>query len=193
MNTSSYHRSGKASFIAGTVAAMALFPASAAGFHAARSGVHVLQESAGDPAAWPSFGAVVGLVQRHGATADLGRLCQAFGLQQSCLFKQVAVDANSDGREHHGFNVPANGTASPYVVIFHLRPLVGEFFVASAQGELVAARFRAKGIDYSPIVPDEARRAFESEVAFWRSHLDGLQKQLEGMARPAAPREGTEP
>ena len=179
--------------MAGMLAVIALWPWDAAAFHAGRSGVIVVQESAGDSAVWPPFDAVVALVQRHGVAANLGRLCQAFGLQQSCWFNQIAIDGTADGREHHGFNVPLQGTDIPYVLIFHLRPLVGEFFVASAQGEVVAARFRAKGIDYRPLAPDAALRAFESEVAFWRSHFGGLQEQLEGMARPAAPGDGTEP
>ena len=194
MRTASPHHGRTASCLAGMLAVMALCPSSAAAFHAARSGIVVQQESAGgDPEARPPFDAVVALVRRHGLPADLRRLCQALGLPQSCWFKQVAIDASVDGREHHGFNVPLQGTDTPYVLIFHLRPLVSEFFVASAQGELVAARFRAKGIDHTPLAPDEARRAFESEIAFWRSHFDGLQNNWKAWrVRPRHGR-GTEP
>lgn len=123
-------------------------------------------------------------------------MCKAFNVRQSDRrFRQIAVDTSQDGLDNHGFNVPVEATdVSDYVALFHLRPLIGEFFLASPEGEPRAAFYRAKGLDFTPIANDEARHTFESEVSFWRVDLIGLERRLlEGEQQRVVPQRGLEP
>jgi hypothetical protein len=94
-------------------------------------------------------------VLQHGWPTDLGRMCVAMklGLGSECKFKQISVSPSGPGAvDYYGFNVPfSNARSVPYVIIFHLGPLVGDFFVVSPQGKLKASFYRAKGIDYVEI------------------------------------------
>jgi hypothetical protein len=122
------------------------------------------------------------VVVRHGWPTDLGRMCVAMklGPEADCKFTQISVSPNEPGTiDNYGFNVPL-GSADPsrYVVIFHLGPLVGDFFVVSPQGKLKASFYRAKGIDYTEVPLADARRAFDASMVFWRTHLQALKNLI---------------
>jgi hypothetical protein len=119
---------------------------------------------------------------KHGWPTDLGRMCVAMklGSEPDCRFTQVSVSPSEPGTiDSYGFNVPLRSVGSaPYVVIFHLGPLVGDFFVVSPQGKLKASFYRAKGIDYTEVPVADARRAFDTSMAFWRSNLQQLKDMI---------------
>jgi hypothetical protein len=98
------------------------------------------------------------------------------GSEVDCKFTQVSVSPSEPGTvDSYGFNVPLRSVGpAPYVVMFHLGPLVGDFFVVSLQGKLKASFYRAKGIDYTEVPLSDARRAFDASVEFWRTHLQPL-------------------
>jgi hypothetical protein len=118
------------------------------------------------------------IVVRHGWATDLGHMCVAMklGPEGDCKFTQISVSPSEPvTTDSYGFNVLLR-KAGPvtYVVIFHLGPLVGDFFVVSSQGELKASFYRAKGIDYTEVPISDARRAFDASMVFWRKHLQPL-------------------
>jgi hypothetical protein len=118
------------------------------------------------------------IVTREGWPTDMGRMCVAMKLspEADCNFTQVSVNPSEPGTvDSYGFNVPLRSGGPPtYVVIFHLGPLVGDFFLVSPQGQLKASFYRAKGIDYTEVPLADARRAFDASVEFWRTHLQSL-------------------
>lgn len=186
MSMTAHRHYRTASCITTVIALTAVLPDSTLAFHDASSGIQSPQAQTENSAEPVPFAEVIAFARRQGMSADLGRLCRAFGLERSpsgCRFKQIAIDAYSGG-EHHGFNVPLQNTETHYVVIFRLRPLIGEFFVVSAQGELLSAGFRAKGVDYSVISNAEARSAFEAEVSFWQRSVAALENQLKVAPTP---------
>jgi hypothetical protein len=122
------------------------------------------------------------IVVRHGWPTDLGRMCVAMKLapKTDCKFRQISVSANEPGTiDNYGFNVPLRkpGPAT-YVVIFHLGPLVGDFFVVSPQGKLKASFYRAKGVDYTEVPIADARRAFDASMVFWGNNLQPLKNLI---------------
>lgn len=127
---------------------------------------------------------IVELVKAKGWSANLGRLCQELSLEPlgaDCMFKQISVEEVQGRGDPRGFNVRAAADEVSYVLIFHLGPLVGEFFVVSSQGELLRAFIRTKGRDYEQVPNDVVHGEFLSNVAYWKSNLtrirDGLDSQ----------------
>jgi hypothetical protein len=110
-------------------------------------------------------------------------MCTKFELPRSgddCLFRQLSLqdqrEAPSDPR---GFNVPAVWNTGPhYVVIFHLRPLVGEFFIVSPDGILMRAYLRSKGTDYSLVPNEEVQQEFNKNSAYWTTNFSRLKKAI---------------
>lgn len=115
-------------------------------------------------------------VDLYGWKADMGRMCRAFELFPSanCTFKQIAVsDAPTGILDNHGFNIRIGNANGPTeLVIYHLTPWRGDFFVVSPTGELRASFKRAKGIDYTPVPLAEGRQAFARALAYWRANLE---------------------
>ena len=134
---------------------------------------------------------LVGIVREHGWPANMGRMCATFNLgsESNCNFKQMAVSEGSPGTvEDHGFNLPEISTGpDSYVVIFHLTPLVGNFFVVSPEGTLKASFYRAKGVDYTEIPNEDARRAFAVAGAFWKQNLPKLKDLIAAGGTPGQP------
>ena len=188
---------GTALWFTAALAGTVLVPVNADAFHVANRRVPARAQPVDAPDMLVAFAAVIAFVERHGWPADLGRMCERFDLLQSrseCRFKQIAIDTTQDGLDNHGFNVPfKSGGAVGYVVMFHLRPLVGEFFAVSSDGDLIAALYRAKGTDYTSISNEEVRQAFASEVSFWRTNLTDLKRYFEGAQQSVAPRKGIRP
>jgi hypothetical protein len=132
-----------------------------------------------------TFSDVVQYVQQQGWRVNLGNMCIKFELPRSgddCLFRQFSLqdqrEADSDPR---GFNVPAVwNTGAHYVVIFHLRPLVGEFFIVSSDGILMRAYLRFKGTDYSLVPNEEVQQEFDNKnFAYWTTNFSRLKKAIE--------------
>jgi hypothetical protein len=129
------------------------------------------------------FADVVQTVQGFGWQKDLGNLCSRFRLDAaSCTFKQLSV-RDSQAQDHpRAFNVPEQGRE---LLMFHLRPLVGEFFVVSPQGKLMRAYYRAVGRDYEQLPPHEAEAEFQADLRYWLDNLDRLKQASSGRSAPA--------
>jgi hypothetical protein len=116
-----------------------------------------------------------------GWPADLGRLCKAFKLERhgdDCQFSQVAFQTPETELDLHGFNLLLEPSTPSYVVVFHLRPLLGKFFLASADGHFIAALIRTTELDYSAIADEHAALEFEEELALWRASLNQIAQEL---------------
>ena len=131
-----------------------------------------------------TFSDVVQYVQQQGWRVDLRDMCTKFELPRSgndCIFRQLSLeDQREAGSAPRGFNVPAVSSAGPqYVLIFHLRPLAGEFFIVSPDGILMRAYLRFKGTDYSRVPNEEVQQEFDKNLAYWTTNLSHLKKGLE--------------
>ena len=115
---------------------------------------------------------IVQLVKAKGWTANLGRICQELSLEphgRDYIFKQISVQDAQGHRDPRRFNVPDGARDVPYVLVFHLSPLVGESFVTSPQRELlktfigqreeVMARFMTMLLATSQIEPAAIQRS----------------------------------
>ena len=111
---------------------------------------------------------------------DMGRMCTLMKLNSpsNCRFKQITVSSNAPNtRDDNGFNVPEDINPQ-YVIIYHLGPLVGNFFVVSLDGAVKSAYFRAKGVDYTELRVAESSRAFEETVIFWAMNLETIKEMI---------------
>jgi hypothetical protein len=127
---------------------------------------------------------VVQFVQQQGWRANLGDMCTKFELPRSgdgCIFRQLSLQDEREARsDPRGFNVPAVSNAEPqYVLIFHLRPLVGEFFIVSADGILLRAYLRFKGTDYSHVPNEEVQQELNKNLVYWTTNFCRFKKDLE--------------
>lgn len=125
---------------------------------------------------------IMELVKVKGWRADLGRLCQEFSLEPvgtDCIFKQISVQEVQGRGDPRGFNVRSDTDEPSYVLIFHLGPLVGEFFVASQQGELLRAFMRTKGRDYEQVSNDVVHDEFLADVAYWKDNFARIRTGLD--------------
>ena len=122
------------------------------------------------------------LVEKHGWTADMGSMCSTFkiGLSSDCKFRQLAVSEGEPGTiNNYGFNVPLEGFKSArYVVLFHLTPLVGSFFVVSIDGELKSSFYRRPSTDYLENHIADSQGSFETVLKFWEDNLDMIRKMI---------------
>lgn len=136
--------------------------------------------SSADHARAVDFGDVVRTVQEHGWRANLGRICIDLELgrdAEHCTFKQISVRETEGRGDPRGFNVAENGP-TPLVLVFHLTPLIGEFFVLSPKGELLKAYYRAKGGGYDRLPNDEVSKEFTADLQYWLNNLERVQQQL---------------
>lgn len=134
----------------------------------------------------PTFSELVSLVARHGWTVDLGRMCKTMALdptEKKCRFLQIAFNSSGDAFDRHGFNLPVDTDNRSYILMFHLRPLIGEFFVVSTGGRLIKTFFRARGIDYGPVPDESGSAAFEKELAYWRANFAQIERDLSKRSR----------
>lgn len=123
---------------------------------------------------------VTRIVEEHGWQADMGRMCALMNLnsRSNCQFKQITLSTTAPNtRDDNGFNVPDNKDPQ-YVVIYHLGPLVGNFFVVSLDGTLKASFFRAQGVDYTELSNSETRQSFNEVVRFWLENLDTIKGMI---------------
>jgi tetratricopeptide (TPR) repeat protein len=144
------------------------------------AGLQRLQQSQQDQSHVPElFSKLIALAKQYGWIADLSRSCVAMQLntETNCKFKQISVSVGAPGQlNDYGFNVPAYD--ADYVVLFHLTPLVGHFFVVNHTGEVQASYYRARGVDFTRIPTEETQTEFDQNISFWRSNLDRLRENL---------------
>src|SRR6266496_1724318 len=118
------------------------------------------------------FSDVVSFVQRNGWPQDLGQYCETLGLGRAnpdCRFKQLGAEDNAKPDEGHAINLPANtGDTVPYVLMLLRRPGTAKVFIASPQGDLMAAFHGTAEIGYVRISNESALPGFTAEVSFWK-------------------------
>lgn len=135
-----------------------------------------------DPAS-VTFSDVVQFVQQQGWRVNLGDICAKLEIPQSsgdCFFQQLSVQETEGRSDPRGLNVLTSSDATPsYVVIFHFSLLVGEFFLVSADGELLRAFLRFKGTDYNRASNNDVREEFDKDIAYWTKNFFRLKKGLE--------------
>lgn len=126
---------------------------------------------------------IIELVETKGWRADLGRICADFGLSSpgsDCIVKQISIQEIEGRGDPRGFNVPARvEDALPYVLIFHLSPLVGEFYVMSPQGEMLKAFYRAKGRGYEQVSIDEFHDEFVADLNYWKDNFTRIRAGID--------------
>jgi hypothetical protein len=127
---------------------------------------------------------IVALVETKGWKADLGSLCSEFKLPlrgQDCIFRQISVQEVEGRGDPRGFNAPRSVVQGqqPLILIFHLGPLVGEFFLSlTPTGELLKAFYRAKGRGYDELPLDEVREEFERDLQYWLQNVSRVRSGL---------------
>ena len=130
-----------------------------------------------------TFADVVQLVQKQGWRANLGDLCEKFDLPNSgkeCVFHQISVEETKGQGDPRGLNVPTTSNGDPqYILIFHLKPLAGEFFVVSTDGLLIKAFVRFKGSDYNQVANEDVSAEFNEDITYWTKNFARLKQGLE--------------
>lgn len=120
---------------------------------------------------------IIAFVESNGWRADFGSMCVNFGLASpaDCVFRQISVRETEGNGYPRGINVPPRvGNEIPYILLFHLTPLVGEFHVVSAQGELLKTFYRAKGRGYDQVPNNEFRDEFIADLKYWMENFERL-------------------
>ncbi len=133
---------------------------------------------------------VIAFVQLHGWSVDLAYLCKGLALTETnnkCLFQQIAIHTKTSELDDHGFNVPTDEFPPLHVVIYHVSPLAGEFFLASKDGRLIKAIYRARGTDFKPMSNERGNDAFKAELAFWQSNLIRIESDVSKNKSSAIP------
>lgn len=123
---------------------------------------------------------VAHLVEEHGWSADLARMCSSMQIDQhsNCKFKQITLGSPAPNTlDIYGFNVPEDEHPT-YAVMYHLEPLVGTFLVVSLDGIVKSAYFRARGVDYTEMPAAESNRALEEFVRFWAINLESIKGMI---------------
>jgi hypothetical protein len=120
-----------------------------------------------------TISAIVGHVRANGWPVDLKALCAALEINigPRCLFLQIALHKKESSSNDHGFNVPADSGAPARIVLYHVTPLTGEFFLATSDGKLLKALFRSRGNAFETMPADQAVAAYRGELEFWQASL----------------------
>ncbi len=128
------------------------------------------------------------ITAKHGWVADMDTLCESLKLPPAadCKFQQMSIGPDAPGSvDKFGINLPLAGSSQgKFVLMFQTNPLVGNFFVVSPEGELKESYFRIKGTGYLATPSDDARRAFDRSLTFWRDNLPALKALVEDDAIP---------
>lgn len=127
--------------------------------------------------------AIVAFVETHGSPTNLGYVCKAFSLSDdddNCRFQQLAIHSKSAELDDHGFGIYHGKSQLSRILLFHVTPLVGEFFLASRDGKLIAAATRARGTDFQPMQRETGVAAFKAELSFWQNNLAQIEHDVEG-------------
>jgi hypothetical protein len=133
-------------------------------------------------AATAAFTDVISFVSERGWAASLGPLCKQFGIGDSgtsCVFRQVSVQETVGRGDPLAFNVLESDRNDPRkILIFHLGPMVGEFFVMSREGRLLNAFVRRVGFGYESVPLDEMEDEFKKDSFYWLENFDRIRAGL---------------
>jgi hypothetical protein len=112
-------------------------------------------------------------VTASGWPVDLKTVCAALGINigPRCLFLQIALHKKESTNDDHGFNVPADSGAPARIVLYHVTPLTGEFFLATSDGKLLKALYRSRGSAFETMPAEQAVAAYREELQFWQASL----------------------
>ncbi|HZQ14128.1 MAG TPA: hypothetical protein VFB31_15085 [Pseudolabrys sp.] len=133
---------------------------------------------------------VIAFVQRRGWSVDLAYLCKGLSLTEAgnkCLFRQIAMHSKTAELDDHGLNVPVDESPPSRLVLYHVTPLAGEFFLASIDGKLITAAVRARGTDFIPMPGERAGAALKAELAFWQGNFPEIERAVLSGQMNAAP------
>jgi tetratricopeptide (TPR) repeat protein len=140
-----------------------------------------------DSLPWVPFTKVVQFVEREGWRINLSDLCGKLGLPHSdadCVFQQLSVEDTTETSYPRGFNVAtASKDGRTSILLFHLNPLIGEFFIVAPDGTLAEAYLRSKGSEYERVPNQVMREEFEKDVVYWRKNFFRLKAGL-ALGRP---------
>ena len=142
---------------------------------------HNEQHVVNSPQSFAPLADVVAFVERRGWSVDLAYLCKGLSLTEAaneCPFRQIAIHAKTKKLDDHGFCVPTYESPPRHLVIYHAGQLSGEFFLASIDGRLIRAVFRARGTDFEAMSDERGNTAFKNELAFWQSNLAGIERDV---------------
>jgi hypothetical protein len=112
-------------------------------------------------------------VTASGWPVDLKTVCTALEINigPRCLFLQIALHKKESTSDDHGFNVPADSGAPAQIVLYHVTPLTGEFFLAAFDGKLLKALYRSRGNAFETMPAEQAMSAYRTELEFWQASL----------------------
>ena len=135
-----------------------------------------------------AFGDVVRLVQERGWRTDFQDLCRQLDLPEladRCVFRQLSIQDDLERGYPRGINVAETSANGAVVFLFHLNPLLGEFFIVSADGALLRAYTRAHGRGYERIPNETVSEEFSADIAYWITNFERLKRGLDAAATPA--------
>jgi hypothetical protein len=134
-----------------------------------------------------TFGDVLRLVQERGWRTDFHGLCRQLDLPEladRCVFRQLSVEDDSERGYPRGFNVSESTADGPVVFLFHLNPLLGEFYIVSPDGTLLRSYTRAHGRGYERIPNETVGAEFSADIAYWIMNFERLKRGLGVAAQP---------
>lgn len=143
-----------------------------------------LQRLTTNNAASENFPQMVLFVQKQGWEVNLGELCDKFDIPkitERCLFRQVSVEEAEGRTDPRGLNVQTSNIdpgMEPNIVVFHLKPLAGEFFVVSSSGVLLKSFVRFKGSGYQQVANEEVTQEFKEDMAYWQTNSGRIKEGL---------------
>jgi hypothetical protein len=133
-----------------------------------------------------TFGDVLRLVLERGWRTDFHGLCRQLDLPElanKCVFRQLSIQDDRERGYPRGFNVSESG-GSAIVFLFHLNPLLGEFFIVAPDGTLLRAYTRAHGRGYERIPNETVSEEFSADIAYWITNFERLKRGLGAAAQP---------
>jgi hypothetical protein len=136
-----------------------------------------------------TFGDVLRLVQERGWRTDFHGLCREIDLPEladKCVFRQLSIQDDRERGYPRGVNVAESATDGTVVFLFHLNPLLGEFYIVSPDGALLRAYTRAHGRGYERIPNEIVSAEFSADIAYWIANFERLKRGI-GVAEQPGP------
>jgi hypothetical protein len=133
-----------------------------------------------------TFGDVLRLVQERGWRTDFHDLCRQLDLPEldRCVFRQLAIQDDRERGHPRGFNVSESAAGGTVVFLFHLNPLLGEFYIVSPDGVLLRAYTRKHERGYERIPNETVSEEFSADIAYWIANFERFKRGLGAAAQP---------